>query len=70
MKKSMLLKLKKRLPHNFGIILAKETGFSKSYILKVLMGDRINNKILRAATDLANQKKETEEVIKEKINNL
>lgn len=70
MKKNMLLKLKKRLPHNFGIILAEETGFSKSYILKVLMGDRINNKILRAATDLANQKKETEEVIKEKINNL
>ena len=70
MEKSTLLKLKKRLPYNFGIILSEKTSYSKSYILKVLMGIRINNEIIQAAYDLANKEKKTGDVIKEKINSL
>lgn len=70
MDNKLLRKLIKRLPHDFGIILAEQTGYSKSYVLKVLWGERKNTIILAAALELAQKHTDKETMITEGINNL
>ncbi|MDR1343945.1 MAG: hypothetical protein LBJ39_01195 [Tannerellaceae bacterium] len=50
--------LKKALPMGWRILIAKETGYSKSYITQVLSGERDSFIIERAALKIAKNHRE------------
>ena len=52
-KREELLKLKSKLPMGYRDALATETGYSVPFVDKVLSGANQNNKIIKAAIDLA-----------------
>lgn len=70
MTKLELRKLRKKLPKDYRLRIAKETGLTADYVYRVLIGERQNDEIIDAAIALASQHKEVLEIRKEALKNL
>ena len=58
MDKQTLDTLRSKLPAKYLKIISEITGFSRSYVHKVMIGDRENDTIIDAAIALAEKKQE------------
>lgn len=57
--------LKEKLPHNWASILADRCGLSKSFILKVMNGERVSLLVEEKAIELAYEQTKTKQAIQE-----